>query len=86
MGKELADLVVTDPPYNVDVTGGTKENLKIMNDSMSDDSFVEFLSLAFKNLTDGLKLGGAGIYGLLQLNIRNLKRPFQIIRCMSTSS
>ena len=58
MGKELADLVVTDPPYNVDVTGGTKENLKIMNDSMSDDSFVEFLSLAFKNLTDGLKLGG----------------------------
>lgn len=58
MGKELADLVVTDPPYNVDVTGGTKDNLKIMNDSMSDDSFVEFLSSAFKNLTDGLKLGG----------------------------
>lgn len=58
MRKELADLVVTDPPYNVDVTGGTKDNLKIMNDSMSDDSFVEFLSLAFKNLTNGLKLGG----------------------------
>ena len=58
MGKELADLVVTDPPYNVDVTGGTKDNLKIMNDSMNDDSFVEFLSSAFKNLTNGLKLGG----------------------------
>ena len=58
MGKELADLVVTDPPYNVDVTGETKENLKIMNDSMDDDSFVEFLSAAFKNLTNGLKLGG----------------------------
>ena len=86
MGKELADLVVTDPPYNVDVTGGTKDNLKIMNDSMNDDSFVEFLSSAFKNLTNGLKLGGAGIYGLLQVHIRNLKRLFQITRCMSISS
>jgi len=86
MGRELADLVVTDPPYNVDVTGGTKENLKIMNDSMDDDSFVEFLTAAFKNLTNGLKLGGVGIYGLLQVHIHNLKKHFQIMKCMSANS
>lgn len=86
MGRELADLVVTDPPYNVDVTGGTKENLKIMNDSMDDDSFVEFLTAAFKNLTNGLKLGGVGIYGLLQAHIHNLKKHFQIMECMSANS
>jgi DNA modification methylase len=28
-----ADIVVTDPPYNVDYTGKTKKALKIQNDS-----------------------------------------------------
>lgn len=41
-GKE-ADLVVTDPPYNVNYTGGTKKKLKIENDSMSVDDFSQFL-------------------------------------------
>jgi site-specific DNA-methyltransferase (adenine-specific) len=36
-------LVVTDPPYNVDYTGGTKEKLKIQNDKMNDSEFYQFL-------------------------------------------
>lgn len=58
MDGKKADLVVTDPPYNVDYTGGTDEALKIKNDSMSDSSFVEFLFHAFKNMKDELKPGG----------------------------
>lgn len=41
-GKEC-DLVLTDPPYNVDYTGKTKDSLKIQNDKMSNDDFYQFL-------------------------------------------
>jgi len=53
------DLVLTDPPYNVNYTGGTKDKLKIMNDSMDDDSFHTFLLEAFKNLYLSSRAGGA---------------------------
>lgn len=52
MGGELADMIWTDPPYNVAVTGGThdprdKKNHgkgpTIMNDSMPDEEFKKFL-------------------------------------------
>ena len=47
MNGELADLLITDPPYNVNYEGATKDKLKIMNDKMSDGNFREFLSNAF---------------------------------------
>ena len=59
MAGEKADLVVTDPPYNVDYTGKTKDALKIENDRKTEESFTEFLSMAFENLSDSLKEGGA---------------------------
>lgn len=59
MNGNLADLVVTDPPYNVDYTGKTKEQLKIKNDSMEDEAFKEFLIKAFRNMNEALKEGGA---------------------------
>lgn len=34
------NLILTDPPYNVDYTGGTKEKLKIENDKMSSVDFT----------------------------------------------
>ena len=37
------DMVWTDPPYNVDYTGGTEDALKIDNDSMDDAQFRTFL-------------------------------------------
>ncbi|MDL2207050.1 site-specific DNA-methyltransferase [Eubacteriales bacterium OttesenSCG-928-N13] len=54
-----ADLCVTDPPYNCDLTGKTKDALKIRNDKMDSDSFYAFLFSAFKNVYDNLVDGGA---------------------------
>ena len=47
MDGELADLLLTDPPYNVNYEGKTKDHLKIENDKMSDDNFRVFLRDAF---------------------------------------
>ena len=41
-GEEI-DLMVTDPPYNVNYEGGTKQKLKIKNDNKSDSEFYQFL-------------------------------------------
>lgn len=47
-GKE-ADLLLTDPPYNVDYQGGTEDKMKIQNDSFkSDGEFLEFLRKAMR--------------------------------------
>jgi site-specific DNA-methyltransferase (adenine-specific) len=43
----LVDILVTDPPYNVNYEGATKDKLKIMNDSMDDEQFRQFLRDAF---------------------------------------
>jgi len=59
MNNSLADMVVTDPPYNVDYTGGTKDALKIMNDKKSDTEFYDFLYQAFSNLAKSIKRGGS---------------------------
>ena len=42
-----ADLLLTDPPYNVDYEGKTKDALKIQNDKMGNDDFHQFLREAF---------------------------------------
>lgn len=54
-GKEI-DLVVTDPPYNVDYEGST--GLKIMNDKMSNDSFYQFLFDFYTATNKHVKKGG----------------------------
>lgn len=61
MGGEMADMVFTDPPYNVDYTGGTNEALKIQNDNMDDSTFYNFLHDAFSCMLEVTKPGG-GIY------------------------
>lgn len=55
----MADLVVTDPPYNVDYQGGTKDKMKIANDNMDDVAFVSFLTDAFNCATMAMKPGAA---------------------------
>lgn len=57
MNGESADLLVTDPPYNVDYEGGT--GMKIQNDSMSDEKFRSFLKDAFTNAINSMKAGAA---------------------------
>jgi DNA modification methylase len=59
MDGELADLVVTDPPYNVSYEGKTKEALKIQNDSMGNDDFYSFLYDFYSALTTSVKKGSA---------------------------
>lgn len=57
MDGEKADLVVTDPPYNVDYEGGT--GLRILNDSMEDSSFRKFLEDSFSAVDNVMKSGAA---------------------------
>jgi DNA modification methylase len=61
MDGGLADLIVTDPPYNVAYTGKTKDALTIQNDSMSGESFYQFLLAVYTNLF-AVAGDGAGIY------------------------
>ena len=59
MGGELADLVVTDPPYNVDYEGATTDKLKIENDNMEDGAFLDFLTKSFQAADNVMKPGAA---------------------------
>ena len=61
MNGEEADLLVTDPPYNVNYEGGTDEKLTIENDNMDSESFQEFLFSAFTNANEHMR-PGAGFY------------------------
>ena len=53
------DLLITDPPYNVDYSGKTKDSLKIGNDNMSDSDFENFLQQSFRNADSVMKPGAA---------------------------
>lgn len=53
------DLVITDPPYNVEYEGKKKKREKIKNDSMEEDEFSKFLKEIFSNIKELLKTGGA---------------------------
>lgn len=61
MNGEYADLLLTDPPYNVDYEGS--DGQKIENDKMEDASFRQFLVQAFQNADTALKNGGGFISG-----------------------
>ena len=54
-----ADMMLTDPPYNVDYTGKTKDAMKVANDSMSDGGFRQFLCDAFSAANTAIRDGAA---------------------------
>ena len=58
MAGAKANLVITDPPYNVNYEGSAG---KIKNDSMANDKFYEFLFDAFTN-TEKAMAQDASIY------------------------
>ena len=58
MDGKLANLVVTDPPYNVNYEGSAG---KIKNDNMGDSAFYEFLLAAFTN-TEAVMTQDSSIY------------------------
>lgn len=59
MNGNQADMLLTDPPYNVDVE--STNGKKIKNDNMDSDSFRLFLYNAFKSANEVLK-NGASFY------------------------
>ncbi|WP_245191098.1 DNA modification methylase [Anaerococcus rubeinfantis] len=61
MRGERADLLLTDPPYNINYQGATEEKLTIQNDSMGDEEFREFLTNAF-SCADSVMKPGASFY------------------------
>jgi DNA modification methylase len=61
MDDALANLVITDPPYNVSYVGKTKDALTIENDTMQGEDFYNFLYEIYSRLFD-VSHEGAGIY------------------------
>jgi site-specific DNA-methyltransferase (adenine-specific) len=57
-GEQFADMVITDPPYNVAYEGKTKNKLTIQNDSMGDGDFYQFLYDFYTALGSYTKPGG----------------------------
>ncbi len=58
MAGKQANLVITDPPYNVNYQGSAG---KIKNDNMKDDAFYQFLLAAFTNMEKNMA-SDASIY------------------------
>lgn len=58
MGGEKADMVFTDPPYNMNIEG---KQGKILNDHMSEEKFIEF-SIAFLSRMKESTKSGAPFY------------------------
>lgn len=56
---QLVDLLLTDPPYNIDYEGKTKDKLKIENDKMANEDFIAFLCSVFSNAKTVMKEGAS---------------------------
>jgi DNA modification methylase len=58
LDSKTADMLLTDPPYNVDYVGKTADALTIDNDDMNDQQFHDFILSALTNARSVLKAGG----------------------------
>ena len=76
MQGELADMVLTDPPYNVAYEGGTKDKLTIKNDSMDNDDFYKFLYDFYTAQSTVLKKGGVVYIWHASSEIINFAKAF----------
>jgi len=56
MDGNEADMVLTDPPYNVNISNS--KGMTIENDNMDSSQFLDFLTDAFANIQKALKPGG----------------------------
>ena len=74
MEDKKANLVVTDPPYNVDYEGSAG---KIKNDNMNNDTFYQFLLDAFTNTEDALAKDGSIYVFHADTEGLNFRRAFE---------
>jgi DNA modification methylase len=86
---KMADLVLTDPPYNVNyegasgnaanknkVDGGNRNTRTILNDHMSDSNFYQFLLDFYKTFAEKTKPGGAWYVWHADTEGFNFRRAF----------
>lgn len=70
MNGEMADLIITDPPYNVNygdkaeyleeyLSKGHRNSSRIKNDNMDNASFYEFMLLVYQSAYEFMRLGAA---------------------------
>jgi DNA modification methylase len=59
MASVAADLVFTDPPYNVDYEGYTEDRLKIKGNRMTPEQFQQFLLATFSSYRRIVKTGAS---------------------------
>lgn len=87
MDKQNADMLLTDPPYNVNYEGKTADALKIENDNMNQTEFYNFLLDSFRNMYEVAK-NGSSIYVFHAdtegLNFRNAFKSvgFKLAQCL----
>ena len=74
-GPVKANLVVTDPPYNVAYE--SKDGKTIQNDSMGDGAFYEFLFSAFRNMASHMAEGASAYVFHADTEGLNFRRAFK---------
>lgn len=74
VGDTKANLILTDPPYNVSFKSGS--GLTIQNDSMKNEEFYTFLLSAFKCMADHLEKGSAAYVFHADTEGLNFRRAF----------
>ena len=75
MDGRKANLVLTDPPYNVAFESAS--GLKIKNDSMKAEQFYSFLLSSFRNLAENLEGGGSAYIFHADTEGENFRRAFR---------
>ena len=75
MDGRKANLVLTDPPYNVSIE--SRAGLKIKNDSMKNEQFYDFILSSFKNMADSLEGGGSAYIFHADTEGENFRRAFR---------
>ena len=55
MDGQLADMVFSDPPYNVAYQGGTDEAMTIQNDAMPEEQYIAFMDGFFARFREAVK-------------------------------
>lgn len=53
----MIDLLLTDPPYNVNYQGRTAKREKLKNDNLKAEEYIAFLTAAFSNAYEYMKNG-----------------------------
>ena len=74
MDGKKANLIVTDPPYNVDFK--SSNGLSIKNDKLENDKFYKFLLAAFHNMAANLEKGGVAYVFHADTEGLNFRRAF----------